>query len=505
MIRKSFVLPLSVAISSVLTTPAYAVLDILPGETYDVSGHLINPDSINNQGLFTNYGIVDNDRNSSFLNSGQVYNQAASTMNFSDNSSLNNSGLFATDYGTSIRYTDNVSFINTGNFNNLGTIEQWYGSGLSFDNAGRLNNTGSISSTGMMSQLNNAGEIINTGLITGFTNFNSDGNIDNYGEIKTGHMSSLNVGVTGVLNNGTETMPPIPLPQYPVGVGSTVKLALDSALNNNGVINNDFDGVIKLEGFNSSSDAVINNSGTINNTATISGGNTDHVAENYGAINNSGILNNSLTGQVTVGSVVNSGQLVNDGVLSATSIEITGGALAGTGEVVVDGGYGFGALLITEQGTIAPTGTRMDYPGSIIEDATGQMDIFGSVQLDGLFAVDVDFMDIGDTMEGYFDSLAISGNLALGANATIDINFTGLGGPLLHGEPIDLITAFSITGDFSNNNFFHDGNWYGWEIIDTAYQDTLRLGVIASPVPVPAAFWLFLSGLVGLISIKRKK
>ena len=81
--------------------------------------------------------------------------------------------------------------------------------------------------------------------------------------------------------------------------------------------------------------------------------------------------------------------------------------------------------------------------------------------------------------DGYYDALALSAGIAPGNSLGIfSVRFDYLGG----GTP---------------------GSQY-FEIVDSFTFDLLDSGQ-TSPVPVPAAVWLFGSGLIGLIGVARRK
>jgi len=487
---------------------AVAETVINPGEVLENSDFFYNPDLIDNQGTLNNSGHIINQNYSALNNSGLTNNSEFGNIRFESNSVLNNSGGFS-NYGN-VEITQDVNIYNSGVYNNLGGTYQQYGGPFVFENTNILNNSGSLHSSSGFSQLNNNGAIVNTGYITGFQSINSFGTIDNYGEIENRIWSEFNIGASGVLNNGLANMPPIP--SVPYGPFMSV-FKVEGIVNNAGTINNGYSGDPQSE-TQIGRGGVINNSGVINNNSKIIGGNQSSSPENWGTINNSGTLINNgdgdpatsyLNGKIVVDTIINTGEIINDGEISVNNIVIEAGVLAGTGTVVIDGdsayGYGFGTLVITENGTLAPRGPQFDYMGNQINDVTGQMDIYGNVVLDGSLEIDVD-LAMHHHNEGFVDSLFISGDLILGSSSLLDINFTGIGS-YLFGNPVDLITARSITGDFSNNNYFHDGNWYGWQVIDGVYEDTLSFGI--TTVPVPAAFWLFGSGLFGLAAFSKRR
>jgi hypothetical protein len=110
----------------------------------------------------------------------------------------------------------------------------------------------------------------------------------------------------------------------------------------------------------------------------------------------------------------------------------------------------------------------------------------------------------GITRGSEYDAFDITGNLSLGG--TLDIDLLDMFAPS-HGDNFDLFTAESITGNFASLLFPElDGDLL-WDL--ALYEDfsgsidVLRLSV--SSVPVPAAVWLFGSGLLGLLGVARRK
>lgn len=499
---------LSTILASVwLQGPAIAGTTILGGEVVDNVSWLDNFDFIDNSGTLNNYNYIINQGYSSYLNAGYTNNTVHGLVEFQAFSTLNNAGVFD-NFGL-VSVKNNVSIMNTGTYFNYGTTENNTCCGFSFTNQNILNNAGILSSTSPESSLLNNAQLTNVGEITGFGSMTTSGVIDNYAKIATDFYSSgMHITTTGVINNGFSTPPPF----LPAPYGHhQADIIIKSTLNNEGVINNTSEGAILLDDFIG---AAINNSGVIHNAGLIVGGNSRSTDSKMGVINNTGEINNAQNGRIVTDAVVSTGIINNDGVISANTIEIQSGVLAGTGTVVIDGhfndygteitGFGMGTLVLTENATLQPNGNFTDWrTGELVNDFTGQMDIFGNLQLDGTLAIDIDLTMATASNENYYDSVLVNGNVVLGPDALLDIDFTGYG--LLFEESLTLMTANSISGEFFNNNYFHDGNWYGWDILSDGYMDTLSFGLIPEPVPVPAAVWLFASGLFGLAAFARRK
>ena len=77
------------------------------------------------------------------------------------------------------------------------------------------------------------------------------------------------------------------------------------------------------------------------------------------------------------------------------------------------------------------------------------------------------------------------------------------------GDSYDILLADSIIGEFDLLTLAVLGGALDWEleyILDDFNMDIVRLSVTdTSAVPVPAAVWLFGSGLVGLFGLAGRK
>lgn len=112
--------------------------------------------------------------------------------------------------------------------------------------------------------------------------------------------------------------------------------------------------------------------------------------------------------------------------------------------------------------------------------------------------------DIGGSLTGEYDRLLLYNDAVLGG--TLETNlFDGVS--LNPGDSFDLITAESLTGQFNSLALVALGHGMGWELnylYDDFGSDILRLSVV-STVPVPAAAWLFSTGLIGLVAVARRR
>lgn len=450
---------LSACIASccMLAAPTYAGTTIAPGETLETHP-VIGPE-------IDNYDFIDNQ--GTLNNSNRITNHSESRL---DNSGVINNSMYGSIYFNSGQQHNNTVF----------------------NNSNLLNNSGAVIANGVYTRLDNSGTIVNTGGIVDFHTTTTSGVIDNYGTIEANNFyHSFNITSTGVLNNiYTSSMPPIPPGQ--MAVDPTV--IIQGVLTNDGVINNADEGYIEVS---SGGDSRLVNNGVINN----GDGTNNHAPTpqlRADQIENNGEINNRVN--IEASSITSTGTILNEGTISASSFTVDGGTLAGSGQIIMWDSYpDTGTLVITEHGTLAPMSTTDRYGSE--GEFTGQMMIDGDVLLDGAFAVD--FFGYGYGGDQNYDSLHINGDLVLGETAFLDLNFNELFEDYIYFEDLsglELITADSITGEFSNNFFFYDGNHYAWEIVNGS---TLVFDV--AEVPVPASIWLFMTGLMSLATFRRTR
>jgi len=203
-------------------------------------------------------------------------------------------------------------------------------------------------------------------------------------------------------------------------------------------------------------------------------------------------VNGSLTGGAGTGTFNMTGGIVSvvnlntDTGNAGVDFIFTGGLLAVdtvTGDLVNEGG-----ILSPDNspGTILIT-------GNYTQSALGTLDI----QLGGLLA------------GSEYDVLNINGTANLGG--TLDVSWYDLGSGLFNaslGDSFDILTAYSLTGEFDNLTLAVLGNGLRWQL-DYLFDEFGTTGIvrltIVSAVPVPASVWLFGSGLIGLIGIAKRK
>ncbi|MEW6331949.1 MAG: hypothetical protein AB1560_10855, partial [Pseudomonadota bacterium] len=184
---------------------------------------------------------------------------------------------------------------------------------------------------------------------------------------------------------------------------------------------------------------------------------------------------------------------LNGGNLTAANIVVNSG-----GHFNFNGGTlsvgNFTGNLVNNGGTLAPGSS----PG--ITNISGDY----TQSVTGIFAV-----EIGGLLAGTeYDVLNISGiaNLDGTLNVSLDDFGSGQFSPQL-GDSFDVLLAQQLQGSFSTLLYAALDPGLKWQIeylidaIDTT--DVVRLSVVAA-VPLPTAFWLFSSGLLGLFGFIRK-
>lgn len=158
-------------------------------------------------------------------------------------------------------------------------------------------------------------------------------------------------------------------------------------------------------------------------------------------------------------------------------------------------------------GTVSP-GTYQILGTGIAPDPNtiGATDVAGDYSQSALGTLAI---DIGGTGTDEFDFMDISGTAIL--DGILEVSLFDLGSGIFSpsfGDSFDILFADTIIGQFDELNLAHldDGlDWGLTYILSDFSTDIVRLSVISSPVPLPPAFWMFGSGLVGLIGIARRK
>ncbi len=217
-----------------------------------------------------------------------------------------------------------------------------------------------------------------------------------------------------------------------------------------------------------------------------------------------------------------SGNVVNNGTIQAEQGKLTvSGALGGQGNISVTGGseLEFNGSTLKQEKIAVDDGGIFDFNGSRLEvlEFTGDFDhdrgVYGPgaspavSSLDGGYSMSgsaVLEIEIGGTDTGEFDQLFISGDADLLGGSLSVLMFGDF--TLSKGQSFEVVLIESIlSGTFLG---LGEGALIGnfGEDLFITYQagDGNDIALYTSPVPLPAAAWLFLSGLVGLVGVRKR-
>ncbi len=208
---------------------------------------------------------------------------------------------------------------------------------------------------------------------------------------------------------------------------------------------------------------------TVENGANLNVGGTIYVSEN--GTGGSGTLTVRNGGQVSTTSVV-----VNEG-----------GTLNGSGGSI------FGDVIL-EGGTLAPG------------NSPGYMGIYGDL----IVNQGVIDLEIAGTGYGEYDELNVLGSSIFSADTTINLHFINGFAPSAR-DDFNLVWGNAgMSGlDLATFNVLGLEAGFEYDIFSDSYGNitlfALNDGVSTSVVPVPAAVWLFGSGLIGLVAVGRRR
>ncbi|MCK4704540.1 MAG: VPLPA-CTERM sorting domain-containing protein, partial [Gammaproteobacteria bacterium] len=225
------------------------------------------------------------------------------------------------------------------------------------------------------------------------------------------------------------------------------------------------------------------------------------------------------SGYVGVDSVDNNGTIrIEDGATMSLWDENTGGAeyVQHSGSTVVNGTLDVNGVVSIEAGTISGSGTLnadlvIGASGTLLPgNSPGTLEINGD--LDMLIGSILKLEIESDGAGGYlYDQLFVSGEYDLQG--------------LVQFSLLDGVDESIFESEFDMGNFFKDAGGIGltdlsvfdnaeilavngtdWFAIDfDAETGAFISSPTTSPVPVPAAVWLFGSGLIGLIGVARRR
>lgn len=404
----------------------------------DLGGQLVNSAvfTIDQGASLNNFGTIDNNKKR-ITNSQYFYNYTTGVVNNNLGALLRNTQTMY-NYGAVVNaatfYNDDVAFMhNGGNWTNL--------AGSSMSNIGHIQNFGVI---------DNSGHIEN--VVSPNANLLGPSEFQNY--------YVLNNLSGGVVDNGDHWLGRV-----------------GGVINNGGVFNN------KAFSWGMKNEGAINNlaGGTFNNSSILA---------QAGSINNAGTFNidvgASVTGITRADNTVDRGAytqtagLTNvNGSLAASTIDIQGGSLMGSGTIS-------GPVLLGAGATVNPG------------NSPGTLTVNGNFTSSGNLV-----FEIAGLGAGQFDVLKINGAATFnGGNVAFDF----LGGfNAVAGNGWDFLLANSYSGQ-NTLAFTFSGLSAGLEGNVSYNANGWHLNIAnVSAVPEPAAAWYFAAGMLCLLGVMRRR
>jgi len=240
---------------------------------------------------------------------------------------------------------------------------------------------------------------------------------------------------------------------------------------------------------------------TINNTP-FSGG---YIAGTDGAWNSSftfGALPSGSTSQFlyddTVATPINGryGGNPNDGVQGTVGLKVEGGVITGTGT------FEFDMIPATAGGDFVEYGSSSGFTGSIDGSGNISLTTTGALGAVGGFPSLVDERWNVDNFNGVTGTVPNAPN----SNTAYDAFSTGsatAGAGTINGAAWDGTTAVLVKGGACGSDW---GGFFGCSYLEAWNVGFTKTGDLPPPaVPVPAAVWLFGSGLMGLVGVARRR
>ncbi len=237
----------------------------------------------------------------------------------------------------------------------------------------------------------------------------------------------------------------------------------------------------------------LTNSGTLHNQSSTTLNDAGSVT-NAGTITNAGSVTVAAAGTVTgTGAFTQSaGTTTVNGSFAQSSMAINGGRLQGTGTLNVTNPVTIGSGAIIDPGMA---------PGTVgILTSDGSIDITGTLNIDLA------------SLSG-FDQLNVTGatsNVTFGAGSKINFMLDGSFMPSA-GNTFDFLSALGGVKGFSNLTYGFTGmglsSNLSAQLLEINGNTGLQLDITNAPatVPLPGSGWLFLSGVVGLMGIARRR
>ncbi len=498
------------------------------GTLYLEQGTLSGSGTWSNNASLTGYGTVSGTE--TFNNYG-LLTQSGGTLTFSNTGGNNNYGNWNLLAGTQLQLSGSTLVnggtvnLNSGLVTGTGTLTNAVGGTITgpgvistaFSNAGVLalsggttritdafTNSGQIQLTSAAASLN-GGTISNTGLISGTGNV-GDAVSNSSGTVRA---ASGTLSLSGaVTNTGTGTLAAIGGAELLVSSGlatnsGTIQLTGGTYDNGGYAMSNASAGIIS--GYGTLNSGVLTNSGQINLS------------------NGAATINSPITGlsgsSVTIGSstatfngtvAMQSGSTLR---VSSTAVatyfgtvdENTGSIFSGTGTSNYEGTLnigGSGSVAVVPPLGAAAVGLKLAAAGMLPSSssllAPGVVSNAGNV----IFGSTNTFVAaIGGTSAGSYDQFQVGGSLTYGGTLQLDWynGFTGTAG-----ESFQLFQAASQSGQFAsvNSSGAQLAPGLAWDTAELASEGVLSIE--AAPVPLPDSVWLLLSGLGGLVLVRRR-
>ena len=268
----------------------------------------------------------------------------------------------------------------------------------------------------------------------------------------------------------------------------------------------------------------------VGGSATAAGGSGVLNVQNGSVVDVAGVTKVWSTGTVNLSdATLNTTSLVNEGSLIMSGLTTINGDVnnAGTGSIVVTGTTSFNNNVINDggafhvnagsqavfsgavsgAGTYTGTGTLVFNGGLLADNSAALVDVAGDMVLGSAASY---AFELGGLLRGtQYDAYDVAGQMTLAGELNVVLSDFGAGlySPAL-GNTFDLLTAELMMGSFDIVTMSALDPSLAWQLDfltdEIGTRDVLRLSVVSS-VPVPAAVWLFGSGLLALVGVARRK